>query len=117
MSKRKPRLPISDIDRKIIAAISAVTFLPGCGDKKFYKSIQNDTWLTEKQKAYLYKIFDRYRRQIRNYETLAMELEPERFKVDVTFTQTLFGTESQINITDLNTTKEKWTKRDRSSNE
>jgi hypothetical protein len=116
MSKRKPRIPLNELQRKIVASISAVTFLPGCGDKRFYRSIKDDLWLTEGQINYLYKIFDKYRRQIRDYELLAMELEPERFKVDLRFQTTLFGTEANISVKDTYTPKDRWTKRDRQAN-
>lgn len=116
MSKRKLRLPITELQRKIIAGISHVTFLPGSGDKKFYRSIKDDLWLTEGQVNYLYRIFDKYRRQIPDYEMLAMELEPDRFKVDLTFQNTLFGTEANITVKDTYTQKDRWTKRDRQSN-
>lgn len=114
--KRKTRLPINDLQKKILNSLSYVTFLPGSGDKKFYKSIQDDKWLTDGQIAYLYKVFDKYRRQIPNYETLAMELDPERFRVTLAFQDTLFGKEANISVKDTYTDKNRWTKRDRQTN-
>lgn len=113
MSKRKPRLPATKTELKVIRALSFVTFLPGSGDKRFYKSIKDYTELTEGQRSFLYKIFEKYRRQIPHYKELALELQPERFKVSVKFDNTLFGVESEIEVQDLKSDKERWTKRDR----
>ena len=81
MSKRKPRLPITEIEAMAINALGAVTFLPGSFDKKFYRSIESDTWLTDKQREYLLVIFEKYRRQINDYDTIAMQVWPDRYKI------------------------------------
>lgn len=116
MSKKKVRVPLTDLQKRIVASLDCVTFLPGHGDKRFYKSIRNDLLLTEKQIQFLYKVFDKYRRQIPNYSELAMELKPERFKVDIQFDNTLFGVETKVDIKDTYTPKQRWTKKDRENN-
>jgi hypothetical protein len=45
-----------------------VTFLPASYDKRFCKGLQAYSVLTEKQIAYMHKCFDKYRRQIKDYE-------------------------------------------------
>lgn len=94
MSKRKTRLPITLVEAMMIKALSAVTFLPGSFDKRFYRAIENDTWLTQKQQEYLLVIFEKYRRQIVDYDTIAMQVWPDRYKVILD--NTLFGTEIKI---------------------
>lgn len=116
MTKKKVRLPLGETEIKMLSRLSFVTFLPGSGDKKFYKSIKSERWLTEAQRNYMFAIFDKYRRQIPDYKAIAMEIEPERFKVKVTFQETLFGVESQIEVKDTFTAKDRWTKKDRQRN-
>lgn len=116
MRKKKVRLPLGDIELRVLSSLAYVTFLPGSGDKKFYKSIKSEKWLTEAQRKYLFAIFDKYRKQIPNYHDIALELEPNRFKVNVTFENTLFGVESRIEVKDTFTAKDRWTKADRQRN-
>jgi len=118
MSKKRERLPLGELERNILKSLSNVTFTPGRGDKKFYRSIENETWLTEAQRNYLFGIFDRYRRQIPTYQELAIQLEPERFKVKITFEKTLFDIHptARVEIKDTYTPKDCWTKKDRQRN-
>ena len=94
MSKRKPRLPATEIELQMIRVLGSVTYLPGSFDKKFHQSIENDTWLTEKQREYLLVIFEKYRRQITDYDTIAMQVWPDRYKVKID--NTLFGIDIKI---------------------
>jgi hypothetical protein len=94
MSKRKPRLPITELERLMIQGLGYVTFLPGSFDKRFYRAIENDTWLTDKQGEYLRVIFEKYRRQIPDYDAIAMQVWPDKYKVKID--NTLFGTEIKI---------------------
>lgn len=78
----------------MIKALGSVTFLPGSFDKRFYRAIKSDTWLTDKQREYLLVIFEKYRRQIIDYDTIAMQVWPDRYKVILD--NTLFGTDIKI---------------------
>ena len=94
MSKRKPRLPITELERLMIQGLGYVTFLPGSFDKRFYRAIENDTWLTDPQKEYLKEIFKKYRRQIPDYDAIAMQVWPDEYKIKLD--NTLFGTDIKI---------------------
>jgi hypothetical protein len=87
------RTSLTDIEKKLVRALGQVTFLPASYDKRFYRSLSVDALYTEKQKRYLHFIFNKYRRQISNYQELAFELEPERFEVKIKFERTLFSAE------------------------
>ena len=87
------RTSLNEIEKKLVKALGAVTFLPASYDKRFYRSLSADALYTEKQKRYLHFVFNKYRRQISNYQELAFELEPERFDVKVKFERTLFSSE------------------------
>lgn len=81
----KERTPLSEVEKKLIRALGSVTFLPASYDKRFYRSLSVDAVYTEKQKRYLHFVFNKYRKQIPNYQDLAFELEPGRFDVNVKF--------------------------------
>ncbi len=56
----------------IAIALQLVTYLPGSFDKRFARNLKN--WknrdMTEKGRAYMMKLLDKYRRQIPNYNSL-----------------------------------------------
>ena len=100
------RTKLNEIESKIVNALLCVTFLPASYDKRFYKSMDADGIYTEKQKKYLHFIFNKYRRQIKNYKELSFELEPERFDVKIKFEKNLFTVESgQVEIEFVDTFK------------
>lgn len=78
-------------EKKMIVALAQVTFLPASFDKRFYKGCSVYGVYSEKQKKYLHFIFNKYRKQIRGYEDLAMELYPDRFNLEVNFNEDLFN--------------------------
>ena len=84
---------LSEVEKKLITALGQVVFLPASYDKRFYRSLSTDALYTQKQKRYLHFIFNKYRRQISNYQELAFELEPERFDVKIRFEKTLFSSD------------------------
>jgi hypothetical protein len=95
------RTALNEIEKKLVKALDSVTFLPGSYDKRFCRSLSADAMYTEKQKRYLHFVFNKYRRQIKNYEALAFELSPERFDVNVKFERTLFsGGQAEISFND-----------------
>lgn len=83
--------PLTAIEKEIVSKLNMVTFLPASYDKRFFRSISTDGYYTWKQKRYLHFIFNKYRKQIRGYEELALRLEPERFEVNVKFEGDLFS--------------------------
>lgn len=89
---------LNEIEKKIVKALDTVTFLPASYDKRFYRSLAADAIYTEKQKRYLHFIFNKYRRQIKNYQELAFELQPERFEVKVKFERTLFSMDRSAEV-------------------
>ena len=88
---------LTEIEKKCFSALSEVTFLPASFDKRFARSVIGAVKLTEKQRNYAVFIFNKYRRQIRKYQELAFELQPERFDVKINFSGTLF-TDQQADI-------------------
>lgn len=91
------KIVLSDIEKKCFEALKGVTFLPASFDKRFARSIIGATVLTEKQRNYGLYVFNKYRRQIKNYEELAFQLQPDRFDVKVDFQGTLF-TDGQVDV-------------------
>lgn len=89
---------LSEVDKKIISAMNCVVFLPGSYDKRFYNSVSFLEEITEKQRVYLRFIFNKYRRQIKNYEPIAFEMDPDRFNVNVEFNKDLFSTNGRAEI-------------------
>lgn len=77
------RSPLSEIEKKLVRALGNVTFFPASYDKRFYRSLSVDGHYTWKQKRYLHFVFNKYRKQIRNYKDLAIELEPDRFNLNI----------------------------------
>lgn len=77
------RFPLSEIEKEVVKALDNVTFLPASYDKRFWRSLHPDELYTWKQKRYIRFIFNKYRRQIKNYADLAFRLEPERFEVEL----------------------------------
>jgi hypothetical protein len=92
------RTQLNEVEKKVVKALVAVTFLPASYDKRFYRSLSVDGLYTEKQKKYLHFIFNKYRRQIKNYQELAFELEPDRFDVKVKFERNLFAVDGSSEI-------------------
>jgi len=68
---------------KVANALLQCTFLPGSFDKRFVKQLPNwqDREMTEKGRAMMLKLFQKYRRQIRNYEELLLEVYPDSFSI------------------------------------
>ena len=93
------RTELNKTEKKLVIALAAVTFMPASYDKRFYCNMSVNGLYTDKQKNYLHFIFNKYRKQIRNYEELAMELDPDRFKVEIDFKDDLFN-DVDIKITD-----------------
>lgn len=98
--------PLSAIEKEVVAKLNMVTFLPASYDKRFFRSISTDGYYTWKQKRYLHFIFNKYRKQIRGYEELALRLDPDRFKVEVKFEHDLFS-DGQAQVTFKDTFKPK----------
>lgn len=96
------RAPLNEIEKKLVEALGQVTFLPASYDKRFCRCLAVDGLYTEKQKRYLHFVFNKYRRQIKNYQKLAFELQPERFDVKVKFERDLFSAEDSHNVSGLN---------------
>lgn len=94
MGKTVDKITLLPIDYKIMAALKNVTCLPASWDKKFIKSISGEVMMSEKQRYWMIRLFHKYRRQIRNYETLFLELEPDNHTVKLE--NTIFGTEIKI---------------------
>lgn len=101
------KTPLSATERKLVVALSHVTFLPASYDKRFYRSISIDGHYTWKQKRYLAFIFNKYRRQIPKYEELALELDPDRFKVEVEYQCDLFSVDGTASVKFKDTFKPK----------
>jgi len=83
--------PLSDVEKEVVKALDQVTFLPASYDKRFWRSLSVDGHYTWKQKRYIHFVFNKYRRQIRNYQELALRLEPDRFEVEVQYEGDLFS--------------------------
>lgn len=99
--------PLSDIEKELVKALNRVTFLPASYDKRFFRSISVDGHYTWKQKRYLRFIFNKYRKQIRNYSEIALRLEPERFEVKIDFTPDLFSIDGKAEVSFKDTFKPK----------
>lgn len=92
------RTELNEVEKKIVKALDSVTFLPASYDKRFCRSMTTDGTYTEKQKNYLHFVFNKYRKQIKNYKELAFELQPERFDVNVKFETDLFAQDGRAEI-------------------
>lgn len=103
----KERTQLNEIEKKVVQALDNVVFLPASYDKRFCRSLSIDAFYTEKQKRYLHFVFNKYRRQIKNYQELAFELQPERFDVKLKFEKDLFKTEGSAEIEFKDTFKPK----------
>ncbi|MFO0414918.1 MAG: hypothetical protein ACK52I_22315 [Pseudomonadota bacterium] len=77
---------------------SSVRYLPGCYDKKFINDIYGKNHLSLKQLNFVKKLFDKYRKQIFDYQELVLQIDPERFKIEIK-NPDLFD-ELKIKITD-----------------
>jgi hypothetical protein len=101
-TKRK----LSENEKQMLVCLQKhVTFLPASFDKRFVNSISSETECTEKQLKYIEFLFNKYRRQIPDYATLALQFFPERFNIDVQFNSNLFQTDVDIKIKDTFTPK------------
>ena len=101
------RSPLSAIEKEVVKALDQVTFLPASYDKRFWKSLSVDGHYTWKQKRYIAFIFNKYRQQIRNYQDLALRLEPDRFNVEVKFERDLFSVDGRAEVEFKDTFKPK----------
>lgn len=68
------RTPATPEELAAIKAIGRVTYCPGTGTKRFANQIQGVTALTDPQRAYLWKIVWRFRRQIPDTSLVATAL-------------------------------------------
>jgi len=68
---------MTDLEKRIEASLSYVTFLPGSFDKRFVNQLKNwrDREMTEKGRAKLIEIFHKYKRRNPFYYSLKAELE------------------------------------------
>lgn len=57
------RTPISDLEQQAINLLHGVTFPVGSWDKRFFRSIASARELSEKERAQLWRLLIRYRRQ------------------------------------------------------
>lgn len=71
-----PFTPVTDLERRAIAAIapSRVTYPPATAVKRFAGDVQHATAMTERQRAYLWFVAHRFRRQIADRDVLAEAL-------------------------------------------
>lgn len=85
---------MTSLEAKIANALLRCSFQAGSADKRFVKQLPN--WakrtMTEKGKAFMITLLHKYRRQIKNYDELCLELNPDDFALKVN----LFG-EAEIN--------------------
>jgi len=92
---------LSDNEKQMLSCLqNHVTFLPASYDKRFVNSIGIEAECTEKQLKYIEFLFNKYRRQIPEYETLALKFFPERFNIEVryNFNSDLFSKENKANV-------------------
>jgi hypothetical protein len=66
--------PITEDEKKISESLRKCTFGVGSWDKKFVKSLEGLTEISEKQSYWIYKTSYRYRRQLRLTEAQAQEM-------------------------------------------
>jgi len=82
------------LEKKIANALSGVSFLAAGFDKRFTRQLPN--WenrdMTENGRAKMIAIFHKYRRQIKNYEQICQQLNPENY-VEVV---DMFGNKKKI---------------------
>lgn len=75
---------MTPLEKKIANALSPaiVTYLPGSFHKKFAGQLPNwhEREMTEPGRKLMLEMLHRYRRQIRNYQQLCLELEIEKKK-------------------------------------
>lgn len=72
MKEEQPeRQSLTDTEKLMSNRLSTqVTFLPGSYDKRFCSGLPLNGKYTERQIAYIHKCFHKYRRQIKDYETI-----------------------------------------------
>jgi hypothetical protein len=58
------RTPVTDEEQQAIKALRRVSFPPATAHKRFALNIQGVTHLTDKQRAFLWRVVHRFRRQI-----------------------------------------------------
>lgn len=94
------RSPLSAIEKEVVKALDQVTFLPASYDKRFWKSLSVDGHYTWKQKRYIAFIFNKYRKQISNYQDLALRLDPDRMRggIFLNFLPTKLTMKSALNV-------------------
>lgn len=63
---------MTQTERDIAYALNRCTFLPGSFDKKFVHQLDkwHDKEMTDKGRAYMMRLLDKYKRQIYNYSEL-----------------------------------------------
>jgi hypothetical protein len=71
MKAETERQFLSDKENQMVKRLSTeVTFLPASYDKRFCRGLPENGKYTEKQISYIHKCFHKYRRQIKDYETI-----------------------------------------------
>jgi hypothetical protein len=62
---------LTEIEKVIVDRLTTkVTFLPASYDKRFCRGLSPDAGYSEKQIAFIHKLFHKYRRQIYDYESI-----------------------------------------------
>jgi len=61
---------MTDLQKQVATALKNCSFLPGSFDKRFVRNLDPDKEMTEKGLNMMLRLFDRYRRQIPNYQGL-----------------------------------------------
>lgn len=99
------RSPLSEIEKEMLRSLVLVTFLPASYDKRFCRSLSENGMYTWKQKRYLKFVFNKYRRQIKNYNDIALRMDPNRFDVEIKFQTDLFSVDGRADVTFKDTFK------------
>ena len=62
-------------EEQVRIALLHCTMLPGCFDKLWVRNMNPNRPMTEKGRAFASKLLHKYRRQIKNYETLKAQFD------------------------------------------
>jgi hypothetical protein len=63
MTEQKVRTPVSALEKKALSLLQGCTFTPGSAVKRFVMRSSLDQGMTEKQRAWFWKVVHMYRRQ------------------------------------------------------
>lgn len=74
MAAPKPRTPASEWERIAITALKRCTFPVGSWDKRFVRSLNIEAGLTDNERPQLWRLFLRYRRQLRDGYSHSLEM-------------------------------------------